>query len=114
AWEFAQFLVSPAMAVQLTRQTGWLSLRDDADWGPLLKETPQFKPFVQWDKGRAIYAEPALPVWDELESKMADRLVSAFADKSLPDHPAGIAKTMKDMAAQSDDLLKKAGVYGTD
>jgi multiple sugar transport system substrate-binding protein len=114
AWDFAQFLVSPAMAVQLTRQTGWLSLREDADWGPLLKETPQFKPFVQWDKGRAIYAEPALPVWDELETKMADRLVTAYADKSLLDNPAGIAKTIKDMAAQSDELLKKAGVYGTD
>jgi multiple sugar transport system substrate-binding protein len=114
AWEFAQFLVSPPMAVQLTRQTGWISMREDVDWTPLLKETPQFKPFVQWDKGRAIYAEPALPVWDELESKMADRLVTAFADKSLLDNPAGIAKTMKDMAAQSDELLKKAGVYGTD
>ena len=45
---------------------------------------------------------------------MADRLVTAFADKSLLDNPAGIAKTMKDMAAQSDELLKKAGVYGTD
>ena len=114
AWDFAQFLVSPAMSVQLTRQTGWISMRDDADWSALLKETPQFKPFVQFDKGRALYAEPALPVWDELESKMADRLVTAFADKSLLDNPAGIAKTMKDMAAQSDELLKKAGVYGTD
>ena len=93
---------------------GWLSLRQDVDWAPLLKETPQYKPFVQWDKGRAIYAEPAITVWDELESKMADRLVTAFADKSLLDNPAGIAKTMKDMAAQSDELLKKAGIYGTD
>ena len=114
AWDFAQFLVSPPMALKLTREVGWLSLRDDVDWTPLLKETPQYKPFVQWDKGRAIYAEPALPVWDELESKMADRLVTAFADKSLLDNPAGIAKTMKDMAAQSDELLKKAGVYGTE
>jgi hypothetical protein len=67
-----------------------------------------------WDKARQIYAEPLLPVWDEIESRMADRLVTAYADKSLLDNPAGIAKTMKEMAAQSDDLLKKAGVYGTD
>jgi hypothetical protein len=40
--------------------------------------------------------------------------VTAFADKSLLDNPAGIAKTVKDMATQSDDLLKKAGVYGTE
>ena len=45
---------------------------------------------------------------------MADRLVTAYADKSLLDNPAGIAKVMKDMAAQSDELLKKASLYGTD
>ena len=114
AWDFAQFLVSPPMALKLTTEVGWLSLRQDVDWAPLLKETPQYKAFVVWDKARQIYAEPPLPVWDEVESKMADRLVTAYADKSLLDNPAGIAKTMKEMAAQSDELLKKTGVYGTD
>jgi multiple sugar transport system substrate-binding protein len=114
AWDFAQFLVSPPMALKLTREVGWLSLRQDVDWAPLLKETPQYKAFVVWDKARQIYAEPALPLWDEIESRMADRLVTAYADKSLLDNPAGIAKVMKDMAAQSDELLKKAGLYGTD
>ena len=114
AWDFAQFIVSPPMALKLTKEVGWLSLRQDVDWAPLLKETPQYKPFVVWDKGRQIYAEPLLPAWDEIESKMADRLVTAYADKSLLDNPAGVAKTMKDMAAQSDEILKKAGAYGTD
>jgi len=114
AWDFAQFLVSPPMAVLLVQMTGWTSMRGDVDWSPVLKETPQFKPFLVWDKGRGLYAEPAIPVWDELETKLADRLVAAFADKSLLDNPAGTAKAIKDMAAQSDDLLKKAGVYGTE
>jgi len=114
AWDFAQFLVSPAMAVALVQMTGWTSMRQDVDWSPVLKETPQYKPFLVWDKGRDLYAEPAIPVWDELESKLADRLVSAFGDKSLADNPAGIAKAIKDMATQSDDLLKKADVYGTE
>jgi len=114
AWDFAQFLVSPPMAVQLVLMTGWTSMREDVDWSPVLKETPQFKPFLVWEKGRELYAEPAIPVWDELESKLADRLVTAFADKSLTDNPAGTAKVIKEMATQSDDLLKKAGVYGTE
>jgi hypothetical protein len=110
----AQFLVSPPMAVSLVQMTGWTSMREDVDWSPVLKETPQFKPFLVWDKGRGLYAEPAIPVWDELETKLADRLVAAYADKSLMDNPSGISKAIKEMAAQSDDLLKKAGVYGTD
>lgn len=114
AWDFAQFLVSPPMAVQLVRMTGWTSMRDDVDWSPILKETPQFKPFLVWDKGRGLYTEPAIPVFDELETKLADRLVAAFADKSLMDNPGGIARRVKEMAAQTDDLLKKAGIYDTD
>ena len=114
AWDFAQFLVSPPMAILHLTMTGWTPIRDDVDWSPILKDTPQFKPFLVWDNGRALYAEPAIPVWDELETKMAERLVAAFADKSLLDNPDGIAKRIKEMAAQSDDLLKKAGVYGTD
>ena len=109
AWDFAQFLVTPPMAVRLVKTHGWMSLREDIDWGPLLKETPQLKPFVQWDQGRALYAEPALPAWDEIETKMAERLVFAFSDKSLLDNPGGIAKTIKDMAAQTDDVLKREG-----
>jgi multiple sugar transport system substrate-binding protein len=113
AWDFARFLVSPTMAVRLVKMTGWISLREDVDWGPLLKETPQLKPFVQWDKGRALYAEPAIPAWDEIETKMAERLTLAYADKLLLDNSAGIAKAIKEMAAETDDLLKKAGLYGT-
>lgn len=113
AWDFAKFLVTPPMAVRLVKTHGWTSLREDIDWGPLVKETPQLKPFIQWDKGRALYAEPALLAWDEIETKMAERLVFAFSDKSLLDNPASIAKTIKDMAAQTDDVLKREGQYGT-
>ena len=113
AWDFAQFLVSPPMAILHLQMTGWTSMRQDVDWTPILKETPQFKPFLVWDKGRGQYTEPAIPVFDELETKLAERLVTAFADKSLMDKPDGIAKRIKEMAAQTDDLLKKAGLYGT-
>jgi ABC-type glycerol-3-phosphate transport system substrate-binding protein len=113
AWDFAQFLVSPTMAVGLIKTTGWTSLREDVDWRPILKETPQLKPFVQWDKGRALYADPAIPVWDEIETKMAERLTLAFVDKSLLDNPAGIARVIREMATETDDLLKREGLYGT-
>jgi len=114
AWDFAQFLVSPPMAILHLQTAGWASLRQDVDWTPILKETPQFKAFLVWDKNRGQYTEPAIPVWDELETKLAERLVTAYADKSLMDNPDGLAKRIKEMAAQSDDLLKKAGIYGTD
>jgi multiple sugar transport system substrate-binding protein len=113
AWDFAQFLVSPPMAIRLVKMRRGTPLRQDVDWDPVLKETPQLKPFIQWDKERALYAEPAFPAWDEIETKMAERLIRAFADKSLLENPTGIAQAIKEMAAQTDDVLKREGLYGT-
>jgi hypothetical protein len=44
---------------------------------------------------------------------MAERLALAFADKSLLDNPAGIARAIREMATETDALLKRAGLYGT-
>jgi len=75
--------------------------------------TPAVQALPGVDKGRQLYTEPAIPVWDELETKMAERLVTALRT-SRSWTTLWIAKAIKDMAAQSDDLLKKAGLYGTD
>jgi multiple sugar transport system substrate-binding protein len=114
AWDFAQFLVSPPMAVLLVQMTGNTSMREDVDFSPILKDTPQFKPFLVWDKGREQYTDPALPIFDEIQTKLADHLMAAFADRSLMDNPDGISKRIREMAAQTDGLLRKAGVYGID
>ncbi len=103
------------MAFKLTREVGWLSLRQDVDWTPLLKETPQYKPFVQWDKARADLRR-ARPPGSGTRSRARWRTAwspPTPTSRSSTTRP-GIAKVMKDMAAQSDELLKKAGVYGTD
>ena len=114
AWDFAQFLVSPPMAVQLTSQTAGFPCARTSTGRPSSRRRRSSSLRPCGTRARPIYAEPALPLWDEIESRMADRLVTAYADKSLLDNPAGIAKVMKDMAAQSDELLKKAGLHGTD
>jgi hypothetical protein len=59
------------------------------------------------------YVEPVLPPWDEIESKMADKLVAAYVDPGLNGNPAKVAAAVKAMAAQTDQLLKEAGLYGT-
>jgi hypothetical protein len=42
---------------------------------------------------------------------MADRLTNAYLDASLKDNPDGIARTIKDMAAETDSILKQANLY---
>jgi multiple sugar transport system substrate-binding protein len=111
AWEFLKFLTDAANGLRLTTMTGWLSGRQDVDWAPLLKQTPQFETFVSPPKDIVYYVEPILPVWDEIQSKMADRLTAAYIDPALNGDPAKVADAIKQMAEQTDQLLKEADLY---
>lgn len=42
---------------------------------------------------------------------MADRLVAAYLDATLLNNPDGVAKTIKEMAAETDLILKANGQY---
>ncbi len=113
AWDFLQFLTSKENAIRLTTMTGWVSERQDVDWKPLLSKTPQFAVFVSPPKGIEFYQDPVIPVFDEIQTKMATRLTAAYIDPSLNGNPAKIASAIHQMAAEADELLKGAGVYGT-
>jgi multiple sugar transport system substrate-binding protein len=111
SWEFVKFLTNPENSLRLTSMTGWVSEREDVDWKPLLAKTPQFETFVSPPKGMEYYVEPVLAPWDEIESKMADKLTAAYIDPALNGNPAKVAEAVKAMAAQTDQLLKDADMY---
>jgi len=113
AWEFAKFLTNQQNGLRLTEVTGWLSPRQDIDWKPLLVKTPQFETFVKPPPDIVYYVEPVLPPWDEIESRLADRLTAAYVDPSLKGNPQAIAAAIHSMAQQTDQILKDAGLYGT-
>lgn len=113
SWDFLKFLTNRDNAARLTSMTGWISARQDVDWKASLKETPQFEVFVSPPKGVVFYVEPIFSVWDEIESKLADRLVPAYVDPSLNNNPANVAARIHQMAAETDEILKGAELYGT-
>jgi multiple sugar transport system substrate-binding protein len=113
AWEFAKFLTNQQNGLRLTQVTGWLSPRTDIDWKPLLVKTPQFETFVSPPSDIKYYVEPVLAPWDEVESRLADRLTAAYVDPSLKGNPQAIAAAIHSMAQQTDQVLKDAGAYGT-
>lgn len=112
SWDFLKFVTNAQNAVQLTSMTGWISERRDVDWKPLLAKTPQFAVFVSPPKGIVFYVEPVMSAWDEIETKLADRLVDAYVDPSLNSSPTKVAATIHTMAAETDGILKTAGLYG--
>jgi multiple sugar transport system substrate-binding protein len=111
SWDFLKFLTNQENSLRLTSMTGWVSERADVDWKPLLNKTPQFAVFVEPPKGVEYYVEPILTPWDEIQSKMADKLTAAFVDPALNGNPAKVAEAVHRMAAQTDQLLKEADLY---
>jgi multiple sugar transport system substrate-binding protein len=111
AWEFVKFVVNPENSLRLTTMTGWVSERQDVDWKPLLDKIPQFATFVSPPKDMDYYVEPILTPWDEIESKMADKLTAAYIDPALNGNPGKVAEAVHAMAAQTDQLLKEADLY---
>jgi multiple sugar transport system substrate-binding protein len=111
AWDFVQFITSRDNGLKMTSTAGWLSARQDIDWAPLLQKTPQFGGFLVPPKNNVYFLEPILPVWDELESKMADKLVKAYADPSMADNPAKISEALHQMATETDQILKDSDLY---
>ena len=92
--------------------TGWVSARQDVDWKPLLDKIPQFEVFVEPPKDVEFYVEPMLA--PGTRSRAAGRpAAAAYVDPSLKDDPARSRHTVHEMAAQTDGLLKEAGLYGT-
>jgi multiple sugar transport system substrate-binding protein len=113
SYDFMRFLTSPENSVLLTQKSGWVAARQDVDWSPLLKDTPQFEAFVSPPKSVAFYIEPVLSCWNEIESRLADGLPGAYIDPALKDSPAKVAEAIKRFAAQTDQILKDADLYGT-
>jgi multiple sugar transport system substrate-binding protein len=114
AWDFVKFLTNAANGFRLTEMTGMLASRLDIDWKPLLARTPQFEAFLSPPAGIKYYADPVFTAFDEAESRLADRLTSAYIDPSLKGNPANVAAKIHEMAAQTDQILKDAKLYGID
>ena len=114
AYEFAKAVTSKDNGLLQVKTSGWISPRQDIDWASLTKEIPQYQIFVNPPKELGYYAYPKFPAFDEILTKMADRLTNAYLDSSLNNNPDGIAKTIKDMASETDSLLKQANLYSAE
>ncbi len=112
-WDFALFLNSDEMLRLLLDTAGWLPQRQDADLKASLAKSPQYQAFLFNDPNYTIYTYPTLAEYDEIQTKLAERLTKAFLDGSLVDNPAGIDKFLQEAAQETDDILKRNNHYGT-
>lgn len=112
AWDFVLFSQKEEYLNYLLSEIGWIPQRQDYTYAEALKAHPQFKGFTFKDPNYKLYLTPNIGQFDEIETKLAERLSKAFLDPSLLDNDAGIAKVLADAAKETDDILKKANLYG--
>jgi multiple sugar transport system substrate-binding protein len=117
AWDFVMFMANGPKLKELEQilynTVGWMPPRNDvAKRHPTIySDVPQYKYFAEVPKNYELYAYPRLSVTDEAFTKLAERLVKAYQDKSLLDNPAGITKVIHEAAEETNEILKENKLY---
>lgn len=109
--EFFKFLTSEQAAEKLVELSGWIPERK-FNSELLVKKTPQYEVFVNPPSNLGFYSDPVMPAFDEIQTKVADKLVELFLDSKLVDNPAGISKAVKELGNLVDSILKRYNAYG--
>jgi multiple sugar transport system substrate-binding protein len=112
AWEFALFMVQPEYQKFMLDRVGWLPSRRDVEYSEIFAKQPAFKAFLVADPTYKSTGTPRIGVFDEIWTKLAERLTMMYLDKNLLDNPAGVKKALDDAATETNNILKREKLYG--
>jgi len=114
AWGLVMYMQKPENLKFLLERVGWFPTRTDVDFEDVFNKIPQYRGFLSRPEGFELYMYYPIACGDEILTKLAERLVTAFTRKGLLDNPKGIAKVIEEAARQTDEILKEAGLYGVE
>lgn len=112
AFDFAMFLLEPEWQKDVCLTSGWTPARRDINFEDIFQQIPQYRNFVQLPPEYELHTEAPVGPQDEIYTKLASRLSKAYRNKDLVDNLDGIAQVLEDAAKETDEILKKAGLYG--
>ncbi len=112
AWDVAMFLNNEDNLSWLLNNVGWLPVRQDIDFSDIIADKPQFEAFMFNDPDYEEFGYVGIAPFDEIMTKLAERLVSGFLDEDLSKNPAAVDEFIREAAEETDKILKKADLYG--
>jgi multiple sugar transport system substrate-binding protein len=113
AWEFIRFLREPEQQLSLMTISGWPAARTDLDLTAFLKANPTYEGFLKRPAGFQLTVTPPVAEFDEIETKLATHLVTAYADfANLAGQPDKIQTLLNTWADETNQILKTNGHYG--
>jgi multiple sugar transport system substrate-binding protein len=110
AWAFAREANEPEHLVWLLENVGWLPNRSGVDYSSVTDAVPQFSAFVDYPEDYTFFTLPAIGPIEEILTRVAARLTSAFEDPSLAGDDAAIDAFLAEAAAETDSILQREGL----
>src|SRR5260370_36365937 len=83
AWAFTLAAAEPDNQIWMLKNVGWLPSRAGIDYSAATAAVPAFAAVVESPKNHDVFAVPALDASEEILTRVAARLVTAFADAKL-------------------------------
>jgi multiple sugar transport system substrate-binding protein len=112
AWEFIQESQKQEHLLLMLDEIGWVPLREKGfDPSSVIAKKPAFKAFLTYPDSVEKFNYEPIAEFDEIMTKLAERLSTAYLDQSLLDNRAGMQKVLDDAAAETNDILKKANRF---
>lgn len=110
AWDFALAANSAENLVWLLDNVGWLPNRSGVDYSTVTKAKPAFAAFVDYPKEYEFFTLPTIGPIEEVLTRLAAQLTSAFANPSLANDDAAIDAFLKAAAEETDSILGREGL----
>jgi multiple sugar transport system substrate-binding protein len=111
-WAFALAADEPDNQIWMLKNVGWLPNRAGVDYSTVTAAVPAFAAFVDNPKGYELFAVPAIEPSDEILTRVAAKLVAAFADAKLADDDKAIDATLLAAETEANAILKREGLLG--
>ncbi len=93
-------------------EIGWVPIRQKGfDSSAVVAKKPQLKAFLSYADSIERYNYEPIAEFDEIMTKLAERLSAAYLDDKLVDNQAGMQKVLEDAAKETNDILRRANRF---
>jgi multiple sugar transport system substrate-binding protein len=112
AWAFSLAAAEQDNQIWMLKNVGWLPSRAEIDYAAVTTLVPALGAFVDNPKNYDVFAVPALDASEEILTRVAARLVTAFADAKLADDDKAIDAALLAIETEANEILKREGLLG--
>ena len=110
AWAFALAANEPDNLLWMLDNVGWLPNRLGLDYSKVIAQKPGFAAFVEYPETYKFFSLPNIGPAEEVLTRIAAQLTSAFGNASIADDDAAIDAVLKTAADETNSILKREGL----